>query len=340
MNLKKFRVVGDPQNPARFSSNIITTSLNKAAKNLGLYDENGLTVVYDCIGNNHGYKADALIVCYELAFPDYVVKNCGDTPIICVSKDNLRFAIDGGCNPEKCAYINLGVDTNVWKPVVKNRYLDKFVVLSYTESLVRSGLEILVDSFELAFKHLGYGDKLLYIKDRNATEEFQEWITQTCKEKGIPLKYENRHISTVDEEREVYASADCHVYLNRSTTWGMTVCQSMACGVPTISPCYSGPREYIVSYFSGIGCEYDYQIPDYELAYLKSIVQRNFFFPFRNTDFWCKPNKENVALNIQTLYNSKALRQKISKGGIAIANNFTWERSALMLSESLERICK
>lgn len=338
MNLPKFKVVGDPKNPARFSSSIIINALNEAAKKIDLYDENGLTVVYDCIGNSHGYKADAFITCYELKFPNIILHNCRNKPIIAVSRDNMRFAIEGGHPPELCNYINLGVDSNVWTPVTKKQHLDKFVVLSYTESLVRSGLEILVESFKMAFDN--DKDVLLYIKDRNATPEFQEWVFERCKELNVPLKYSNRHVCTPEEEMQIFSEADCHAYLNRSTTWGMTVCQSMTCGLPTLSPAYSGPREYLIDYFSGLTCEYSHGPIIHEIDYLQSIGQRSYFFPLSVDDYWCVPSKESVAEKLVLLKKHANLRNKLKLGGISMGKSLTWERSALMLSESLSKFYK
>lgn len=334
MNLPKFRVVGDQSNKPRFSSDIIISSLNNAAKNVGLYSESDFTVVYDCIGNNHGYKADALIVCYELNFPKFVVDNCGNTPVIAVSRDNMRFAINGGVKKELCNYINLGVDTSIWRPVTKKRFLDKFVVLSYTESLTRSGLEILVQSFYEAF-HDCLNDCVLFIKDRNATNEFSNWIHGECARLNINLIYKNEHLSTPEEEMDIFSSADCHVYLNKSTTWGMTVIQSMACGLPTISPDYSGPREFLLDKFSGLCPKYNLANPIHSNIELQKTGQRSFFFPMSNSDFWAESNPSSVAQYLKLLKNEPRARKYISENGIAMAKSFTWERSALMLSEAL-----
>lgn len=332
--IPKFKVVGDPKNQERFSSSIIINSLNTGAKNVGLYSDCDSVVVYDCIGNSHGYDADALIVCYELPFPDYVNINCKNKPIFTVSKDNLRFAIDGGYPSELCNYIHLGVDTGIWRPVTRKPD-NKFVVLSYTESLARSGLEILVDSFHTAFQ--GEQDVQLFIKDRNATPKFESWIRHECDELGINLRYENRHIADTEEVRDIFSQADCHVYLNRSTTWGMTVLESMACGLPTFSPAYSGPREFIVNHFSGVEVPYNITTVDSEIHYLESIGQRNFFFPRRPTDYWCRPDSFELAKQLSAFRKNTGYQKRIRDNGIALAKSFTWERSALMIAEGLRQ---
>jgi glycosyltransferase involved in cell wall biosynthesis len=331
--MTKFKVVGDPKNPARFSSNIIIESLNQGAKNLGLYDENGALVVYDCIGNNHGYKADALLVCYELPFPPFIIQNCQGKPVIGVSRDNAMFALHGGYPADRVNWIPLGVDSNVWKPVQKKYHLDKFVVLSYTESLARSGLEILAEAFA---KHLGWKkDTLLYIKDRNATPEFEQWIKEHAEKYHYQLIYDNRHISTPEEEMDVFANADCHFYLNRSTTWGMTVCQSMTCGIPTVAPAYSGPREFILDDFTGLNVDYHLEPVQKDLGYLQTIGMRNFFFPDDRPVYWAKPHVDSVINALRKLYTDKNLRERLSYLGREMGKSLTWERSAANLSQVL-----
>lgn len=333
--LPKFFVYGDPNNKPRFSSQIIINSINNAAKKLGLYDENGLPVVYDCICNWHGREPAAIIACYELPYHDLIIQNAKNKPLFLVSRDSMRFAIDGGYNPNLCNFIHLGIDTEQWKPVQKNKNLDKFVILSYTESLVRSGLDVLVESVnQLKFKK----DCLLYIKDRNATSQFEGWIKNKCEEYDINLKYENRHIDTIEGVREVFSEADCHVYLNRSTTWGMTVLESITCGLPTIAPLYSGPRDFITSGQNGLGCEFILTPVFQTIDSLINQGQRSFFFPLRKTDYWCQPSQSHVSYLISQLYIYKSLRDKVSSLGPIYSKAYSWERTALMLAEGLQKI--
>jgi len=336
--MTKYKIVGDPKNPPAFSSSIIINSLNAAAKNVGLYSENEKIVVYDCCGNSHGYNADAIICCYETIFPPYIIQNLRGKPVLGVSRDNFIFAVDGGYPVEKVDWFPLGIDSEAWEFTAKKYLLDKYVILSYTESLARSGLEVLIEAFGLAFG--GDDSAVLYIKDRNSTSLFEEWIKSYAYAKNINLKYENRHITSVSEELEVFASADVHCYLNRSTTWGMTVLGGMAAGIPTISPAYSGPREYLANELTGLTVDYDMVNVDSEMAYLTGLCgMRNYFFPDSRA-YWCKPRVESVVNALQRLRRNPELRRRLSVNGRAIAEKLTWERSAVALSEALGRLLK
>lgn len=334
-SLPKYQVLGDPKNVVRYSSKIIIDSLNEAAKACGLYSDSGLKIVYDCIGNHHGHSPDALIVCYEIPFPPHVLNNVKDKPVIGISRDNMFFARDGGHPAHLCNYTPLGVDSKLWVPIKKSKMMDKFVIMSYTESMARSGLDILINAFYNAF-----GDRqdvVLYIKDRNADPLFIEYIAQIKAKYNLNIIHDNRHLTNPQDEREVLEHADCHFYLNRSTTWGMTVCQSMAAGIPTVSPAYSGPREYILDGFSGIAVEYDVVPVEPELPILAGVGMRSHFFPTRPTDYWCKPRIKSVIDAMKRLQENKDdLRGRLSQGGIDLGRRMTWERAAANLSVILK----
>ena len=338
--MTKYKVVGDPENPKMFSSEIIISSLNNAAKSQDLYSENDAVIVYDCCGKNHNFKnASAIICCYEHSVPKYVVRNLNGLPTIAVSPDNMMFLLEGGIPKDKVSYINLGVNSQKFKLVEKKKNLDKFVVLSYTESLVRSGLNILIEGFGQAFS----GDKsaVLYIKDRNARPEFYSWLKFRADYYNIELVYENRHISNIEEILDMFSGVDVHFNLNFSTTWGMCILESMSAGIVTAASMYSGPRQFILDKMTGIGIEYELEgITQEKINQLESIGMRNFFFPinkenFNSWPYWCQPKVESVYKNLISIRNNLLLRKKISFLGRKMAEELSWEKSALSLSRVL-----
>src|SRR6185295_19166785 len=106
----RFRILEDPVNKPRFSSNVIVSSLNEAAKEIGLYKEDGVQVKWDGVCNSHGNNVDAFLCSYEIGFPEIILNNAAQKPIIGVSLHNWSNILEGGYDPEKCGYINLGVD--------------------------------------------------------------------------------------------------------------------------------------------------------------------------------------------------------------------------------------
>lgn len=338
--MQKFQVKGDPSNPDRFSSKIIIDGLNQGAKEAGLFSENDKLVVYDCIANHHNLNPDAIICCYEFIIPNIVKYHANNKPLIAVSRDNLIFLLEGNYLKNKIGYINLGVDSEKFCKVDKKYDQSLFVCLSMTESLVRSGLEILVEGFGKAFS--GSKDALLYVKDRNSRKEFINWIENRAKYYNIQLRYENNHLDTIEKILDLYSHADVHYYLNRSTTWGMNVLESTSCGICTASPMYSGPREFISDRISGIGVDFDIEyITQEKLNDLESLGMRNFFFPINSQTYpqqpyWCKPKVESVTKTLLELYKNPELRNRLSVNGRTIAQQFTWKRAAINLSAVLD----
>lgn len=329
--MDKIRVVGDSSSNPYHSSSIIINSINKAAKELGIYDENGLTCVYDTLCNNHGYKDIVGFYCaYELPFPKPILDNAGGKPIIGLSRDNAWFAIEGGYPRELVNHCTLGVDTSIWSPQSKNFLKDKFVVLCMTESTVRSGLECLIPAFGEVFS--GNKDVVLYIKDREPTETFKQYVRSMSEYYNIEIIHDPRHLEDHEEEKKILQAVDCHFYLNHSATFAMTVLQSMACGIPTVSIRHSGPTDYLSHDLTGLAVEYDLKyLEQSKLDYLVQIGQKNFLFPlncYQNRPYWAEPRKDSIKKCLTDLYESKELREKLIYNGIRCGQTLSWKRTA------------
>jgi glycosyltransferase involved in cell wall biosynthesis len=336
--MKKFKLVGDPNNKSRFSSKIIIDSLNDAAKKINLYSEKDLTVVYDGCCNNHGYNADAFICTYEICFPNILLQNAKDKPIIGVSQDNKRFIVDGG-HPENLAgYFKLGVDSSLYPKVEKTKNNSLFVVGVYTESLVRGGVELCLQSFEKAFGN--NKDVKLIIKDRNATERFEQYIKNYSRQRDLQVEYQNSHFNNIEEIIEWFSGIDCHLYMNRSSTWAMPPCESMTMGIPTLAVSYSGPREYIFHKKTGLEIPYTEKFVGESIDSLLNIGCRNFFFDsgYRQNPTWAEGDIEKTAILLNEIKKDDELRKSIANSGRQYAiNNLTWEQSAKNLSLELDK---
>lgn len=338
----KFRVVGDNTSNPFHSSRIIIDATNKAAKEIGFYSDDEKVVVYDCLCNNHGFNPDAFWCAYELPFPVPIMQNAGGKPIIGLSKDNAWFAIEGGYPRNLVNWVSLGVDTSIWTPQPKKLMKDKFVVLSMIESTVRSGLDALIEGFGKAFA--GNKQCVLYIKDRNPTQEFQRYIKRCADFWNIEIIHDVRHTENHEIEKEIFSMADCHFYLNHSGTWCMTVTQGMACGVPTVSIRHSGPTDYLSHELTGLAVEYDLEeVTDEKIEELKKIGMRNFLFPrgaYYRSPMWAEPRIESIKNCLVKLAEDKYLREKLSYNAIACAKTLTWERTAVNMSYVLENFSK
>jgi glycosyltransferase involved in cell wall biosynthesis len=338
MNNLKFKVVGDRNNQSRFSSRIITESLNEAAKSLGMYSDDSLTVVYDGCCNHHGYNPNAIICTYEITFPSILIQNANGKPILGVSRDNLNFITKSGYSPEKAGYFPLGVDSKLYPKIKKIKNLSQFTVGVYTESLIRGGVELCLQSFAKAFS--GDADCKLLIKDRNGSEKFHQFVTHFSEKNNILVEYQNLHFSNISEITDWFSGVDCHLYMNRSSTWAMPPLESMTMGVPTLAVAYSGPREYIFDEETGIEIPFSEESITVDFPALAEIGCRNFFFlnGYSSQPTWAVGNTEKAAEKLIKLKNDKNLSNKISAQGREYAiKNLSWQNSALKLQEQLAR---
>lgn len=335
--MNRFCVIGDSTNKPRYSSHIIVSSLNEAAKKLGFYDENGIQVKWDALCQTHGDKVDAYISSYELAFPELLIKNSSNKPLLGVSSDNHRFILEGGKPSELAGWFPLGVDSQSWGIVPKSKDLDKFCVGVYTESLVRGGVELCVHSFANAF--IGKKNCVLKIKDRNATDKFIEHIKNTCKHYNIELEYYNDHW-TVEQVKDFLSGIDCQLYLNRSSTWALPPIELMSAGIPIIIIPYSGPKEYAEDKVNCLTVDYAIRPVGETLFNLIDIGCRNYFLldGYNTEPTWAVADIYSTGEKLLTLYENKDnICQSLSANAIKIGDKFSWENSVIKLKEQLDR---
>ncbi|NJO61263.1 MAG: glycosyltransferase [Richelia sp. RM2_1_2] len=295
--MKKFKVVCDPSAREFCSTKIIVNEINQAAKNLDLYSESECLVCYDCLGNKFNYKPDAFWVAYELPFPNLILNNCYPEKILGLSRENAALAVYGGYPKEKVDWVTLGVNRNHWPQITKKYNKDKFVFISMCESNTRSGFDVLVPAFGEEFR--GQKDTILYIKDRESTDLFKSWIKEQAEKYDVQIIHDDRHLTSWEEQVELFEGADAAICLNRSHTFGMVTLQGMSCGLPTIVPRYSGFTDYC-SALTNLCVDFQLErLSQEKINSLISIGMKNYLIPISPDNysvrpFWAAPSKESV----------------------------------------------
>ena len=330
--MKKIKILGDPTNKKFRSSDIIISNLNDSAKKLGIYSEDGYKIVYDCIGNKHGYNPDAMIIVYELIFPHFILNNVHPIPILGVSRDNLNFILESGYPSELCDYFHLGVDSNIWE-YKKKLKKDKFVLLGIGESNSRGGLELVVENFCEEFKNSK--SISLYLRDREASQTFKSWVAQKSLEYNVEIVHDDRHLESFENEKEIYYNADAAICLNKTSTWNLRTIECMSTGTPLIVIPYAGPRDYTIDNFSAINVDFTLEpFQHSDIHYLNTLGIRNHLFDpsmYPKQPYWAIPNKQSVRQAMRRILEDDGLREKISLYGSKCAQKFTWEKSAINL---------
>jgi len=331
------KVLGDPNNAKHCSSDIIISNLNNAAKKIGIYDDNGYNIVYDCIGNSHGHNPDAFIVVYELIFPAFILNQVYPKPMFGVSRDNVEFMKQGGYPDNLCNLAHLGVDTNVWQFREKQKIQGKFRLLGIGESNTRGGLELVVRNFCEEFANSNSVE--LYLRDRNAAPIFKQWVQQQANIHNVTIIHDDRHLENFEEEKDIFYSADAAICLNKSSTWNLRTIESMSTGTPLIVIPYAGPRDYSIDNESAIHVQYD--LSDIDLNVLNSLQQiglKNYLFnPQMHPQIpvWSMPNNDSVKEKMREVVENSDLRNKVSIGGAEYVKQFTWEKSVEKLYDTM-----
>lgn len=334
--MTKFKVVSDPNANSFGSTQIIIDAINGAAKKIDVYSDNDKLVVYDCLGQSHGYNPDAFWVAYELPFPRFIMESCYPKTILGLSKDNALFAAYGGYPIDKINYVTLGVDRKNWPFIENKKYLkDKFVFTCMCESNTRSGFDILVPAFCEEFQN----EKgiILYIKDRSATDTFKTWVKELSIKYNVEIIHDDRHLENWEDQVKIFESSDVAININRSHTFGMVNLQGMSCGIPTLCQRYSGFTDY-TSDISNVSLKFDVvELNQLKINELTSIGMKNHLFPIDQTNypnkvFWSEVDKKDLKLKMRHILNDKTLRSHLKIMSNLVSSWFTWERSAVNMS--------
>jgi len=339
----KFKIECDPNARPFCSTRIIVDNVNNAAKKLNLYSDVEKVVMYDTLCSSHGFRRiDAFWCAFELPFPRIIQQNAGTKPILGLSKQNALFAAYGGYPRNLVNYVTLGVDSNFWKPTKKVYNLDKFVFLAFCESNNRSGFEDLVEVFGNAYSG-GQTKIQLYIKDREATPKFKEWVKERAEFWDVDIVHDDRHLEDHNEEIKLIQGADCGVCVNHSHTFGMVMSQSMACGLPQILIPYSGPGDYADKMNSFIP-EYTIEEVTQEMVDdLSKMGMKNYLFPINENNypskpFWARVDHESLRHKMDEAMFRKEKLQQLSEISVLTARWMTWERTAINMSYVLSQL--
>lgn len=340
--MEKFKIVCDPNSREFCSTRIIVDQINDAAKKLDLYSDNDKLVVYDCLGQKFNYNPDAFWVAYELPFPQFIINNCKPQTIIGLSKDNALFAAYGGYPIDKIQYVTLGVNSENWPYIENKKYIkDKFVFTCMCESNTRSGFDILIPAFCEAFKD--NQNVLLYIKDREATPLFKQWVKEMSEKYNCNILHDDRHLSNWEDQVKIFEGTDVAININRSHTFGMVNLQGMSCGIPTICQRYSGFTDY-TSDISNISLKFDVvKVTQEKIDYLSSIGMKNHLLPINTSaypfePFWSEVDKEDLKIKMLSIIEDFNKRNNLKIISKLVASWFTWQRSAVNMSYVLKNL--
>jgi glycosyltransferase involved in cell wall biosynthesis len=107
-----------------------------------------------------------------------------------------------------------------------------------------------------------------------------------------------------DDLAATYASADIFLFCSQTDTFGQVVLEAQASGVPVVAVAAGGPAELIADGRSGL---------------------------------MCPPQADALGAAVAALAGSRAMRERLARGGLAAVRERSWEASHLRLAEGWRR---
>jgi len=214
----------------------VMININNEFKKNGLYAHpDQAQWVGICDGLNVGFKykdkESFVISCWEMAntLPMFMLQTARNTNQKLIGMSNQITNLWRKYGFE-CSTIHLGADTNFWYQS-KDKNKDKFVFILPLATFLRSGIDLSIEAFNLAFN--GNKNVILKIKDTESNDIYKNKIEQ-YKNKGCNIEYYSGRWS-MQELRDFYSSAHVCLSLQRSASFGLVITESMACNTLNIT---------------------------------------------------------------------------------------------------------
>jgi hypothetical protein len=143
-------------------------------------------------------------------------------------------------------------------------------------------------------------------------------------------KYKNIIVDTrklpAEELTKLYNSAHCFLLPTLGEGWGLTLCEAMATGCPSIATNVTGVREF---FNEDVGYEIKYEV--------KEIKQGDFRdYPDLKTTGYFPDTKDFIGKMIYIYQHYQEALNKGKRASERIHNKFTWDKSALRLKEIIQ----
>ena len=338
------RQYSDPtylQNHGSFSE--VAIQLNKSLKQLGYYsDPDSAEFVGICDGLNIGFKyknkkSFVISVWETTSLPLFLAQNAkiSNQTIFGLSNQITKLWNKYGFSNVKTVYG--GTDFEFWVPDVNVEKFNKFTFLHINSSNVRSGLDLTIQSFAMAFS--GNKDVKLLIKDTNPQDQNSKLLSKIEFYKlkyNVDIEYISERFN-IEQIRNLYRKT--HVTLNvlRATSFGMPLLDCSSCGNLCVTGDIEPTNELIKK-------EYGVLVPSHGYKKLQELIPYlvnewgllNCYGPFEHIEEpyiadYDIEEYSKILLNIYKDYNIlKSLDIRTP-----IINNWSWNKSAESLITNL-----
>jgi len=260
------------------------------------------------------------------------------------SKFSAEVFYINGVPKEKIFVIPHGIDTKVFNPQIPKVRLNtkkKYKFVSVVAPHYRKNIPALLHAYCQAFT--AKDDVCLVLKTKlykhsdgdyhmqnnpKGRKAFEIILGDVFKElvkkygKNMPeIELLNGHVENV---ASIYNACDCHVTTTGSEGFGMPLLESMACGLLSIAPGYSGQLDFMNKDNS--------LLIDFDMRLAKNVEQ---YWTFNPKSKICEPNRKHAAKLMRKAYEEHdELMKKFGPNMEKTVELFSWTRAAQMIVDA------
>jgi len=218
-----------PENHGSFS--VINYGINNALRKLGHYSEidDAKFVGYASsldFDNSYNDKVSFYITVWETinTLTSYHINKLKNSNKILfgMSDQITNLYLQEGI---ECKTLHCGCDTEFWKPTLPKN--EKFTFIHVNSSNTRSGLDLTLQAFDLAF--CNNKDVQLIAKDTNQNNPIFRQKISSLVNKGCSIIYISERMNK-SQIRDLYSQSHVGLNLLRMTSWGFPLHEMSACG--------------------------------------------------------------------------------------------------------------
>ena len=249
-----------------------------------------------------------------------------------------------GVPANKIYTIPHGVDTKVFNPnipKVKLKTKKKFKFVAVVAPHYRKNIPLLLHAYCEAFtaqddvclvlktKMYKHSDGMYHMQNNpKGRKGFEIVIADIFKElyakhgKNMPeIEILNGHVENV---ASIYNACDCHVTTTGAEGFGMPLLESMACGLLSIAPRYSGQLDFMN--------EDNSLLIDYTMRHARNVEQ---YWTFNPKSKICEPDKRHTIELMRKAYKEyDELMVKFGPNMKKTVELFSWTRAAQMIIDA------
>jgi glycosyltransferase involved in cell wall biosynthesis len=224
------------------------------------------------------------------------------TPFAVVSESTLQEFIDRGFDRELFDIVPNAIEQNDF-PMKVGKKADPPIIAYFGRLKKYKSPDHLIKAFASIEKK--HRDAKLQILGKG---DFMEYMQQLSIELGIEKKVKFFGFVTEEDKKRLLSEATCCVNTSMKEGWGITNIEANACGTPVISANVPGLRDSVKDGQSGMLYEYG--------------------------------NIDELAEKLDNLLSDDELKNTLYKGSIEWASQFSWQQSAELMLEKIEKVIR